>query len=88
MAAADRLKVHGKAYWYGPIVNGRPVVHFGGVDGESKPQGNYLRVEERDKSGHLSGCQVAMRLIGPYLVVLDNNRCGAMNVRFSGLWQK
>jgi hypothetical protein len=64
------------------------VVHFGGVHGESKPQGNYLRVEERDKSGHPSGCQVSITLIGPYLVVLDNNRCGGLNVRFSGLWQR
>lgn len=85
LAAIDTPKVHGQGYWYGALVNGRPVVHFDGVHGESKPQGNYLRVEERDKSGYPSGCQVAIRLIGPCLVVLDNNRCGGLNVRFSGL---
>jgi hypothetical protein len=84
----DTLRVHGNAYWYGPIVDGHPVTHFGGVDGESKPQGNYLRIQELDKGGNPVGCNVAMRLVGQYLVVADNSQCGGMNVRFWGLWRK
>jgi hypothetical protein len=85
-AMADTLRVHGNAYWYGPLVNGRPVTHLGGVDGEAKPEGNHLRIV--DNPGSPASCEVAMRLIGQYLIVADNSRCGGMNVRFSGLWQK
>jgi hypothetical protein len=84
----DTLRVHGNAYWYGAIVDGHPVTHFGGVDGESKPQGNYLRIQELDKAGNPDGCKVEMRLIGQYLMVADNSQCGGMNVRFWGLYRK
>lgn len=87
-AVIDTLKVHGNAYWYGAIVDGNPVTHFGGVDGESKPQGNYLRIGQLDKTGHPDGCKVEMRLIGEYLMVADNSQCGGMNVRFWGLYRK
>ncbi len=34
------------------------------------------------------GCLIRMRLIGPYLLVEDNNRCGGHNVTFSSLYAK
>jgi hypothetical protein len=33
-------------------------------------------------------CVVDMTLIGTYIVARDNGKCGGMNVRFGGIWQK
>lgn len=33
-------------------------------------------------------CGVLVRRLGPYLLVRDNNRCGGLNVSFSGVYRK
>lgn len=85
---SGRLRVHGNAYWYGGIVNGSRVVHFGGVDGQAKPNGNQLDIVALDKQGDPAGCELKAQLVGRYLKVSDNNQCGGMNVRFWGFYAK
>lgn len=33
-------------------------------------------------------CRIAMAQLGPYLVVRDNNRCGGLNVSFTGIYTR
>jgi hypothetical protein len=33
-----------------------------------------------------TNCSVRLWLLGPYLMVVDNNDCGGMNVSFTGLY--
>jgi len=39
-------------------------------------------------AGDVDDCRVAMRLLGPYLLVRDNDNCGGVNVTFSGLYRR
>ncbi len=82
------LRLHGNAYWYGAVVDGNRVTHFGAVDGQAKPDGNQLHVIALNRQGNPAGCEVAIKMVGKYLRVADNNQCGGMNVRFSGFYAK
>ena len=89
--APGSLRVSGKAYWYGPVVDGAPVEHFGQVNGEAVPVGNHLHVvEENADNDH--GCVVDLTLVrteGPaHLVAYDNMQCGGANVRFGRSWER
>lgn len=35
-----------------------------------------------------NACQVALRVLGPYLLAQDNNNCGGLNVSFSGTYRQ
>lgn len=75
--------VTGDATWKGQGDN----VHVGDLDyNEVKPTGNNLKLGENDNEEY--DCKVSMWLIGKYLVVADNLRCGGVNVTFSGVYQR
>lgn len=74
------LRVAGDATWVGATPGN---VHVGEVSGEAAPSGNLLRLGEDPED-----CLVTLRLVGPYLVAHDNNRCGGLNVTFTGVYRK
>lgn len=84
---SGHLRVDGGAYWPsrnpGPDRPGGP--NFGQLSGESIPNGTTAEYTEGDS--HSYSCQVTLRLLGPYLVVHDNNHCGGNNVSFSGVYR-
>jgi hypothetical protein len=80
------LHVHGSAYWYGVVVDGSRLTHFGEVDGDGQPKGNKLHITGLDKKGDPDGCEVSMLLVDGFLKVSDNHQCGGMNVRFWGFY--
>lgn len=77
---AGFLNVVGDATWEGIGAN----VHVGEIDERVEPSGNLIMIGENDTDEH--ACKVSMRLIGRYLVVADNLRCGGVNVTFSGIY--
>ena len=77
------FSVTGEATWKGVGDN----VHVGELDyNEVKPVGNHLKLGENDNEEY--DCKVSMWLLGKYLVVADNLRCGGANVSFSGVYQR
>jgi len=74
--------VTGNATWKGLGDN----VHVGELDESVKPVENLLKLGENDNEEY--ACKVSMWLLGKYLVVSDNLRCGGLNVTFSGVYQK
>lgn len=76
-AGAGRLSVSGHAFWRGLGDN----IHVGEVEGEVVPAGDRFAYEDDE-------CRVAAQLVGPFLVVNDNNRCGGANVTFDGVYRK
>jgi hypothetical protein len=72
------LAVKGMARWNGGGGN----LHFGEVEASAAPQGNVLRVVDGQ------GCEVTLTFVGTLLVAHDNGKCGGMNVRFDGVYQK
>ena len=75
------LNITGDAFWKGLGDN----IHVGELDGRSAPEGNLLEYSEGDDE---YDCRVTMRLIGDYLVVADNLKCGGVNVTFSGVYRR
>ena len=61
----------------------RGAVNLGAFGGESAPVNGRVDLAADDDV-----CHVKMRLIGPYLAVVDNGQCGGMNVSFSGVYRK
>jgi hypothetical protein len=77
---AGVLSVSGSAAWHG-VNPGN--VHVGELSGAGTPADNTLKLGEDPED-----CQATLRLIGPYLVVSDNKRCGGVNVTFDGVYRK
>ncbi|MET0649900.1 MAG: hypothetical protein ABW208_25100 [Pyrinomonadaceae bacterium] len=77
---AGVLRVAGDATWQG-VNPGN--VHVGELSGEAAPAGNVLKLGEDPED-----CQATLRLVGPYLVVADNKRCGGLNVTFDGVYRR
>lgn len=76
-----KLTVHGDAIWDGGTTTlGGRNVHVGSVTGPVQFDGLMARVNEDGE------CDLVMNRRGPYLLVNDNNRCGGVNVRFSGIF--
>ncbi len=73
------LAVKGETSWDGGGGN----VHVGSVDGSATPQGNVLRVVDKEE-----GCEVTLTFVGTRLVAHDNGECGGANVSFNGVYQK
>jgi hypothetical protein len=70
--------VTGDAIWKGPGDN----VHVGELDHAAERTGNKLEL------GSAEDCAVSMQLVGKYLIVSDNLKCGGTNVTFSGVYRK
>jgi hypothetical protein len=79
-AKAGTLRVEGEAFWHG-VNPGN--VHTGEVGGEAAPDGNVLTIGDGDDI-----CRATLRLVGPHLIVDDNNECGGANVTFDGVYRK
>lgn len=78
------IQVEGQAFWPGPNL---PNTHFGRLAGSAKPVGNILWIEDRSEPEPVS-CKARLTLVGDWLVVSDNHRCGGLNVTFDGVYQK
>ncbi len=76
-AKTGMLRVEGEAFWKGLGDN----IHTGAVNGEARPEGNLLVIED-------DICRATLRLVGDSLVVSDNSDCGGMNVRFDGVYRR
>lgn len=75
-----KLVIRGQATWGSGSRS-----HSGEFDYEAKPVGQTINAG--DGTDELD-CQVAMHLVGRFLVVGDNLHCGGANVSFSGIYQK
>lgn len=74
------LHATGAAYWpgkdYVPPPGRGPMQHFGSFKATAVPDGDRIVFEDHE-------CRVDARLVGPLLVVADNQRCGGLNVTFT-----
>jgi hypothetical protein len=71
----------------------RGAVNTGELAGSGKPRGQALAIGyDPDRSGFppaddaAADCAAQLQLFGRYLMVRDNNKCGGMNVSFTGLY--
>lgn len=78
---AGFLNVTGNAMWRGLGDN----VHVGELDGRYAPEGSQINYSDGDD---MYDCKASLHLVGPYLVVDDNQHCGGANVTFSGIYRK
>lgn len=81
-AQKNIYKVTGDAYWKGLGDN----IHIGELNGEAKYADSSL-VYGGDESGEYD-CRVTMRLLGRFMIVTDNLKCGGANVTFSGVYRR
>lgn len=58
-------------------------VHNGHLEGSNEPGGAVLSIADVDTQGD---CTATLRLMGRYLVVVDNGACGGANVSFNGIY--
>ena len=86
------IRVSGRAIWYGAVVDGHPVEHFGQVNGEAVPVGRHLHVVEENGGETGNGCVLDLSMDNsgkmPTLTAYDNSQCGGMNVNFGGRWTR
>lgn len=75
LVAAD-----GEALWRSPNPDN---VHVGDLAGAARPSGDRLVLKSGDDP-----CVAALRRLGPYLVVSDNEQCGGANVTFAGVYRR
>lgn len=83
----DALTASGSAYW--PSANPSPRLRPGGpnlgdMDGTATPKGNVV-VFAADVP---AACRVALTLLPPFLLAVDNRNCGGMNVSFTGVYSR
>ncbi len=74
------LKVKGSATWVGANPGN---VHVGELDGLVVPKNGEISYSDGDDE---YDCKATMRLLGSYLIVADNLKCGGLNVTFSGVY--
>jgi hypothetical protein len=74
-ANATQLHMVGAAVWGSPDNQ-----HLGSFELTEAPKDGVV-------FGDDSGCKIALRLVGDYLVAADNGYCGGMNVRFNGMYR-
>lgn len=79
---AGYLNVTGNATWVG-VNPGQ--VHVGELDGSYEPKNGTINYSDGDDK---YDCKVKMRLLGKYLIVADNLKCGGVNVTFSGVYTR
>jgi hypothetical protein len=78
---AGWLNVTGDAYWQGLGHN----IHIGEIDGRVEPKDRVAKYSDGDDE---YDCKITMEILGRYLIVDDNMRCGGANVTFSGVYRK
>ena len=78
---AGFLNVTGNATWKGLGDN----VHVGEIDGRYEPVNGTINYSDGDDE---YDCKIKMRLLGGYLIVADNLKCGGVNVTFSGVYTR
>jgi hypothetical protein len=78
------LRVSGRAYWYG-VDN---VVHYGQVNGEATPVGNYLHAVEGPCVVDFEMASKRPGEMQAHQNEFEAGACGGMNVSFSGKWVK
>lgn len=76
------LNVTGNATWIGANPG---QVHVGELDGRYEPKDGVISYSDGDDE---YDCRVTMRLLGSYLIVADNLKCGGVNVTFSGIYTR
>lgn len=76
---AGNLNVTGTAIWKGIGDN----VHVGEIDGRYEPKNGVISYSDGDDE---YDCKARLRLLGKYLIVSDNLKCGGVNVSFSGIY--
>jgi len=59
-------------------------IHIGDLDAVVTPSENRLEIPAEDEYA----CTATIYLVGPYLAVHDNYRCGGAGVSFDGLYRK
>jgi hypothetical protein len=80
------LAVSGEAYW--PSAHPSRKFRTGGpnvgdLSGTATPSDNTIVVGDDPL-----GCRATLKLLPPYLMVLDNKNCGGMNVSFTGVYRR
>lgn len=75
------LNVTGNATWIGLNDN----VHVGEIDGRYEPKNGVINYSDGEDE---FDCKITMRLLGSYLIVADNLKCGGVNVTFSGIYTR
>lgn len=78
---AGNLNVTGTAIWKGIGDN----VHVGEIDGRYEPKDGVIKYSDGDDE---YDCKATLRLLGKYLIVSDNLKCGGVNVSFSGIYTR
>ncbi len=84
-ARPGTLRISGTALWGGrdPERVARGGVHVGEIDGDAPLRGETVVHDYRD-----TGCEVRLKLLGPYLLAEDNGLCGGANVSFGGVYRR
>jgi len=86
-ARPGTLHIGGNATWGGhdPERVKIGAINFGmfGADVPA-PGGENLALADSDDPD----CRIALRLLGPYLLARDNDRCGGLNVSFTGVYRR
>ena len=77
---AGELNITGEASW-----GSGGGMSTGELDHTAKPSGDAMKFADAPGDG---SCEVDMQLVGRFLIVGDNQRCGGANVSFSGVYQK
>jgi hypothetical protein len=76
---AGFLNVTGNASWIG---QGEGNINVGELDGRFAPEKGTLNYSDGDEE-----CKASMILLGNFLIVSDNLKCGGLNVTFSGVYR-
>lgn len=77
LAITADLAVTGDAVWHGYGDN----THEGQVDATGRAEHGVLMIDQDE-------CEVRARRVGRYLVVVDNNQCGGVNVSFTAVYAR
>lgn len=78
---AGYLSVFGEAIWKGAGDN----VHVGELNGRFQYKDFVLNYSD---GADENDCKARLNLLGGYLIVSDNMKCGGLNVSFSGIYRR
>jgi len=78
---AGYLNITGSAIWKGLGDN----VHIGEFDGRYEPNNGVIQYSD---GADEFDCRARLQLLGRYLIVADNLKCGGVNVSFNGVYSR
>lgn len=81
-AEGTGLAIAGRAFWPAARPSELYSVRTGEIAGHLDQIGTRARYDDNDL------CEVNFTLLGQYLLAGDNNRCGGMNVSFTGVYTR